>query len=428
MYFSNIKLKNFGPYSDAEFHFEPNTVNWVIGNNATGKTQLAGALVAAIVGRSAIAIAAGGTSPSEVEVTITEEETTERASLVITEDQPGKIDVSKRDGPLVLKILAAMNSGQKLLIEPEQFAMSRIVHISDIKDIPRDWRNDPLWNELFEDEVFNATHASGGQRSIVELVLQLAAQRRATLKLPLIFDEWAWRLPQRALPFFSRILEEIASDSQVIIFATPNYAPVNGRVQVVSASWSRSSLAGYNPRYEIRRPNLRKSPSSKWVLGSKLSRQENRTCEFKEVKGNSPLGAIKAVVDQYAVAFLNAGVPQEGAIFWGIRDEDHSIVGVKLSAKECDELRRLVTERLHQIIPPVAPTAYRIDLHPVSDRNTLVDDLYVVEVCIPSMRRTLLYATGSQEVYVKTDAGKKRLSVLELQQELVRRLGVDPDF
>ena len=55
-------------------------------------------------------------------------------------------------------------------------------------------------------------------------------------------------------------------------------------------------------------------------------------------------------------------------------------------------------------------------------------DTYVVEVRVPSVRRTLLFATGRQEVYVKTDAGKRKLTVVEIQQELIKRFGLDPDF
>lgn len=44
----------------------------------------------------------------------------------------------------------------------------------------------------------------------------------------------------------------------------------------------------------------------------------------------NPLAAIKGIVDQYAVAFLDAGVSQEAAIFWGSRDEDRAIVDVQL--------------------------------------------------------------------------------------------------
>jgi predicted HTH transcriptional regulator len=188
------------------------------------------------------------------------------------------------------------------------------------------------------------------------------------------------------------------------------------------------SLASFNPWFATRRPNPQRPRKSTWIKGAKYPAQESRVCEFKEVKGSNPLGAIKGVVDQYAVAFLNAGLSQEGAIFWGIRDGDRTIVGVQLRPDECDELKRIVTERLHQIVPPIAPTAYQIALHPVCDGAAVIDDLYIVEVRVPSVRQTLLYATGGQEVYVKTDAGKRKLSALELQQELVRRLEVGSNF
>jgi hypothetical protein len=104
------------------------------------------------------------------------------------------------------------------------------------------------------------------------------------------------------------------------------------------------------------------------------------------------------------------------------------VVGVSLSDSECDELRRVVTEKLHQITPAIAPTAYRIELNSISDGSKLISDLYVVEFRVPSSRRTLLYATGSQDVYVKTDAGKKKLNTIEIQQELLRRCGIDAIF
>lgn len=125
---------------------------------------------------------------------------------------------------------------------------------------------------------------------------------------------------------------------------------------------------------------------------------------------------------------MNSGRPQDGSVFWGIRDEDLSIIGVSLTDRDCDELRRVVTEKLHQIVPSIAPTAYQVELHPVSDGIKPIDNLYLVEVRIPAMRRTLLFATGSQEVYVKTDAGKRRLSAVEIQYELLRRVGIDPTF
>jgi len=431
VYFSNVRLRNFGPFSDAEFRFEPHAINWISGHNDAGKTQLAGAIIAAIVGRAAVSIRAGGVGPSEVELTMEESGTTELAKLVIAESSYSKLEVSKTTGPLALQVLAAMSdsSGQRLLVGPERGFSDDSSRLRDIeKTLPDILKADPAWVELRKSGALEGNVGSRGQRSLLELLWQFTVFQSAQFKLPLILDDWAWHWPQDLLPFVCRLLEMIARESQVIVLTPPDMDMACGTTQVISAPRGHISLVGYNPLYGTHRPNLRRSPQAKWIRGAQFPKQESRACEFKEVKGGNPLGAIKGVVDQYAVAFLNAGVSQEGAIFWGIRDEDRTIVGVQLRQKECDELRRVVTERLHQIAPPIAPTAYRIELHPVSDGAVLINDLYVVEVRVPSVRRTLLFSTGGQEVYVKTDAGKRKLSALELQQELISRLGVDPDL
>lgn len=431
MYFSEINLKNFGPFKDANFRFEPHAVNWLIGSNGSGKTQLMGAIVAAIVGRPAVLIKEGSAGPAEVELTMHEDGAIELARLFIAESSRGKLEMSKTNGPLVLQTLAAMSgtNGQRLLVGPEIDFKPDSSHFRDVERLlPDALKDDPIWVELRQGGAWVGSGGSGGQRSLIAFLWQFAVHQRAQYKLPLMIDDWAWRWSQDVVHFVCRLLEVIARDSQVIVVGSSGRDLGSGSIQIVSAPQGHNSLAGYNYLYAARRPNLERPKQFQWVKGATFHKQENRTCEFKEVKGGNPLGAIRGVVDQYAVAFLNAGVPQEGAIFWGVRDEDRVIIGVELRQKECDELRRIVTERLHQIVPPIAPTAYRVELHPVSDGAARIDDLYVVEVRIPSIRRTLLFATGGQEVYVKTDAGKRKLSSLELQQELIRRLGVDPDF
>ncbi|MFM0500255.1 RNA-binding domain-containing protein [Paraburkholderia caffeinilytica] len=431
MYFTQIRLRNFGPFSDAQFDFEPNAINWVIGNNASGKTQMAGAMLAAIVGKPALSLTAGGVGPSTVALTLGEGDARETVSLQVTESSRGKPEVSKTTGALALQTLAAMadSEGQRLMIGHVRETDLETLDFDEVGALlPRELTSHPGWAELKRGGSGASYIGSGVQRSAVELIGQIVARRRARFKLPLIVDEVFWRWPQDEHQFLLRLLGEIAQDSQVFLLGPHRDAAETGRGSVLQMSTTRSgmSLAAFNSWYETREPNFQRSRRLKWIRGAQYPAQENRTCEFKEVKGGNAVGAIKGVVDQYAVAFLNAGLPQEGAIFWGIRDADRAIVGVELRPQECDELRRIVTERLHQIVPPIAPTAYRIDLHPVSDGSNMIDNLYVVEVRVPSIRRTLLFATGGQEVYVKTDAGKRKLSALELQQELIQRLGVDP--
>jgi len=160
---------------------------------------------------------------------------------------------------------------------------------------------------------------------------------------------------------------------------------------------------------------------SKFILGHPISIEENRQYEFKEVKGNNPIDAIKNTVDEYAVAFLNS---EGGSIYWGIRDSDRTTVGVHLNYRQRDKLRRSVTEKLTQIQPPISPTAYRIVFHNIyenkeSDRT--ISDLFVVEVVVPRASTNDLYFTGGNTVFVKTDAGKKKLTGLEIQDEIRRR-------
>jgi predicted HTH transcriptional regulator len=167
---------------------------------------------------------------------------------------------------------------------------------------------------------------------------------------------------------------------------------------------------------------LSRPKKRRFTLGEPFSLPENRVCELKEVKGRNPVGSIGSVVDQYVVAFLNAGLEQIGSIFWGVQDVGRTVVGVPLTDSQCDEIRRVVVDRVCNITPPIAPSALSIEFHAVDASGS--PPLYVVEVRVPAVQGSHLYATGSEEVYVKTEAGKKRLTVMQIQQELLRRMAV----
>ena len=153
-----------------------------------------------------------------------------------------------------------------------------------------------------------------------------------------------------------------------------------------------------------------------FILGKRLPIEESRHFEFKEVRGNNPSRAIQDVTEQYAVAFLNS---EGGRIYWGV-DDDRTVVGVQLTHRDRDDIRRVVTERLNGITPSVAPTKFQIEFHQVqgdgADR-----DLFVVEVVVPRGDSSTLYWTNKTEAYVRTDAGKKKLSGPEIQEEVLRR-------
>lgn len=242
--------------------------------------------------------------------------------------------------------------------------------------------------------------------------------------IPLLIDHVSQLFDQVGLKLIGDLLENIGRRDQVIILASPNgisniiqeSVRTCRELELPSTRFLASLSYNYYPR-PVRRV-LEGTVGARFVLGQPMRIEENRYYEFKEVKGTNPVRAIGAVVDQYAVAFLNVGDHGIGRIYWGVRDTDRIVVGVKLSFRERDEIRRLVTEKLHQIQPPIAPSAYEVKIHPVHDSGGVVPDLFIVEVKIPSSPSDILYATGKDEVYVKTDAGKKRLPPLRFRRRL----------
>ena len=73
------------------------------------------------------------------------------------------------------------------------------------------------------------------------------------------------------------------------------------------------------------------------------------------------------------------------------------------------------------IQPSIAPTTYRIEMHPVYELGKEVPDLLVVELIVPRSHSKDLYSNGKGEVYIKTDGGKRKLTVPEIQAEVLRR-------
>jgi len=159
-----------------------------------------------------------------------------------------------------------------------------------------------------------------------------------------------------------------------------------------------------------------------FILGQPVEFEESLTCEFKEVKGGSPVQTIGKSVDEYAVAFLNA---RGGSIYWGIRDSDRVVVGLELPDSKRDELRQVVGQKVAAIAPPIPPDVITLPFHPVLSadaHDTQATDLFVVEVSVQAPEQPGLYLTGGGEAYRKTLGGKKKLSGSELIASLFTQL------
>lgn len=158
-----------------------------------------------------------------------------------------------------------------------------------------------------------------------------------------------------------------------------------------------------------------------FVLGEPVDFEESLTCEFKEVKGQSPVQAISKVVDEYVVAYLNE---MGGSVYWGIRN-DRLVVGVPLTCEKRDEIRQVVGQKIAAIAPSVPPGCYEVPFHKVIGAKGSIlssEDTFVVEVSVHPTSSRLLYLTGSGEAYRKTLGGTKKLSGAELLNALLTQL------
>jgi hypothetical protein len=139
-----------------------------------------------------------------------------------------------------------------------------------------------------------------------------------------------------------------------------------------------------------------------FILGKKLVQDEDITTEYKEVRPNQILREVYTA----ALSFLRQ---EGGSVYFGIKDSDHSVVGLQVSASERDRIKRDVESKLATINPRIEPvTNYSMEFHPVLDSSgQIVRDRYVFEVEIkPSEQKDHESAGG--KVYVKTFSGKQR--------------------
>jgi predicted HTH transcriptional regulator len=159
----------------------------------------------------------------------------------------------------------------------------------------------------------------------------------------------------------------------------------------------------------------------KYILNHPLKIEETRHYEFKEITGFNAIKRIADASDEYASAFLNS---EGGSIYWGIHNIDRVVVGVNLTDKQRDEVRRVITDKLTNMQPSILPQAYKIDLHPVyanNNENNTIHDLYVVKLAVAAGSSERLYYTGDKQAFIKTDSGKKQLKGFELEEEFIRR-------
>ena len=153
--------------------------------------------------------------------------------------------------------------------------------------------------------------------------------------------------------------------------------------------------------------NLTQPTQVRFVRGLPVPFEETRFYEFKEIGGGNAIRSISDTSDIYAVAFLNN--KKGGRIFWGIKNKDRITIGVPLNEQQRDELRVKVSGKLGAIQPSIVGY-WQLELHPVYDlQGETIEDLWIIELVIPSPEKKEVFYTGKGELHVKTEGGKKKL-------------------
>ena len=163
----------------------------------------------------------------------------------------------------------------------------------------------------------------------------------------------------------------------------------------------------------------------RFVQGQPLPIADTRFYEFQEIKDGNPISSIANTSEEYAVAFLNR---DGGRIFWGIKESDRITIGTTLNETQHDEIRVYVSEKLGAIEPLVSVDHWQLEFHEVYNlQGQILEDLWVVELVVPPPQVRHVFYTGSGQLFVRTDGGKKRLRGPEVTEFVRKHLTVVPN-
>lgn len=153
-------------------------------------------------------------------------------------------------------------------------------------------------------------------------------------------------------------------------------------------------------------------------LHEKLTDDETRRLEFKEIKGGNPDDSIPKEAERYAVGFLNS---EGGVIIWGVRDADKSVEGIALSEAQRDRIRRDVVEKLGRVQPKVDDRRFRLEIRQLEGVPESEPTRFIVTLEVPHIPATEPYYTGSGECFIRLDGVLKQKKGPELTHHILSR-------
>lgn len=156
-------------------------------------------------------------------------------------------------------------------------------------------------------------------------------------------------------------------------------------------------------------------------LSSNIPFLENTEIEYKNFGFPFQHGHFNTI-KKTLCAFLNT---DGGRLYFGIRDEDQSVVGLKLSDQKKVIFYNSIKNVLELIIPPPSVDDFSVSFIPIFSNSNggkyLIDGLYIVKVIIKRGKINDLYFTNDRLSYKRRNGKNMLLSPIELKSEILRR-------
>lgn len=430
MYIKKVNIENFGPISKLECQLKKDKINFIIGDARTGKTSFMAAIYNSLKKEKYIYYDKMSKRIANIMI------------LVALEEQEIEIHQKYRANGQELEIKKITNLSQQI----RELEESEIIIIKDLsKTRIQNIDTDKIINFLrkYEEKVSNPylyksiierlqNHhrnilLSGGEQTILKMLdILCKIKRNAIVMCDAILEGHGAEVAK----FIFEIMYKM-EDVQFIIMKSIDtkcvipmqwsnlirLGPVvkeRNPVGVYETKWQEHKIVLKKPKKEIK--------ENHYYQGEIVKEEENKNIEYKEIKGNNPCNAITQNAVVYTVAFLNTEKIKKGYIKWGITD-DRKVKGIVLNSKQKDTIRKRICEELKKIKPYIADDDYQIQFQKVyNQKEEEIKDTYIVELEIDVKKSEYLYATPKEEVYIKTDGGKRKLTTVEIQEETRRRI------
>lgn len=430
MFIKEIQLENFGPIEHQLFPLCENKINVIFGDNAMGKTQLLAAVYSVFFGSKLLQYHQN--SELEGYTYLRVHFADENVDLIQQH--------TSQTSQILLKDFADIEKLSKINHENLFFYFPDLERTNHQKYTRSDIQNAQrfLWNLGLKEH-----HILGNCLAKTEINVVMSSSEKQYLdfvcllsKIPagsiLIADGILAGMDETMCYMIIDILSKLKGIQLILaenkrleaIFTQQNIntlyllppsrqmSPVSYNYQMISRNMPNTGAT--NDIGDSIEPVL-------YRTGDLFPYGENPAIELKEIKGNRPCNSIIANAEIYINAYLNSSLQETGKIFWGVAN-DRTITGVRLSYEEIDTIQRKISEVLSQAEPYVSPDLYSIKFNKIATASGAVQsDTYIVEVDVFPYPSDWLYATSKGEVFIKTPGGKRKLSNLQIQEQILLR-------